>query len=184
MVTLKKQTGNWWTPTLFQKPKFFICSEQCTQKQDPVPKTFYLQEETWSSALLHSNNSCPYIPIIQQGHGKNVHLQEATWSSGRWDLATSKSVAPHSKQPPTGSFLSCWERAVFFADPPDFGKVLILDRVFVPERFQLPVVAILPQGWLHLFEDLVKQLDLLVLLPANRNLFFYFLYFILWSCKV
>ena len=49
---------------------------------------------------------------------------------------------------------------------------MILDLVFLPKRFQLPVVAILPQGWLHLVEDLVEQLDLLVLLPANRNIFF------------
>ena len=59
-----------------------------------------------------------------------------------------------------------------FPERPDFGIVLFFDLIFLAERFQLPVVAILPQGWLHLFEDLVKQLDLLVLLPANRNLFF------------
>ena len=69
-----------------------------------------------------------------------------------------------------------------FPERPDFGIVLILGRVFVPERFQLPVVAILPQGWLHLFEDLVKQLDLLVLLPANRDLFSNF--FLISYCEV
>ena len=58
-----------------------------------------------------------------------------------------------------------------FPDCPDFGIVLILDLVFYQRGLKLPVVAILPQGWLHLFEDLVKQLDLLVLLPANRNFF-------------
>ena len=59
-----------------------------------------------------------------------------------------------------------------FPERPDFGIVLFFDLIFLAERFQLPVVAILPQGWLHLVEDLVKQLDLLVLLPANRNIFF------------
>ena len=61
-----------------------------------------------------------------------------------------------------------------FPERPDFGIVLFFDLIFLAERFQLPVVAILPQGWLHFFEDLVKQFDLLVLLPANRNLFFNF----------
>ena len=149
---------------------------------------------TWSSFYGNikkqtGNRGTPTLvqkPRIQKTNQtpKSVHLQEATWSSGRWDLATSKSGAPHSKQPPTGSFLSCWERAVLFPERPDFGIVLIFDLIFLAEWFQLPVVAILSQGWLHLVEDLVKQLDLLVLLPANRNLFFYFLYFILWSCKV